>query len=139
MNLERLGVLKTVPLQSFNFNDIRFDRRPTIFQIKEGDISLQRVGWITGGLGDLPGPGWILRASGIVDSQGKQPDGFRLMRASDEPTWKADLEKNLATWTEMAPYHPVTILGKGGRSCACFQFHVPGELWVLSLPCVQPL
>ncbi|KAF9442034.1 hypothetical protein P691DRAFT_811504 [Macrolepiota fuliginosa MF-IS2] len=139
MNLERLGVLKTVPLQSFNFNDVRFDRHPTIFQLKEGDISLWRIGWIAGGLDDLPGPGWILRASGIVDSQGKQPEGFKLVRASDEPTWKADLEKNLATWTDMAPSHPVTILGKGRGSCACFQFHVPGELWVLSLPCVQPL
>ncbi|KAF9442036.1 hypothetical protein P691DRAFT_765649 [Macrolepiota fuliginosa MF-IS2] len=50
-NLERLGVLKTVPLQSFNFNDIRFDRHLTIVWYGERGTSL-RLGWVTDGLTD---------------------------------------------------------------------------------------
>ncbi|KAF9445072.1 hypothetical protein P691DRAFT_806207 [Macrolepiota fuliginosa MF-IS2] len=141
-NLERLGVLKTVPLQSFNFNDIRFDLHPTIIRHEERGTSL-RAGWVTDGptdgLGVPLARGWILRDPGILDSQGKQSRDSEVTRASDEPTWKADLEKNLATWTDMAPSYPITILGRGRRSCACFQFHAPGELWILSLPCVQSL
>ncbi|KAF9445821.1 hypothetical protein P691DRAFT_805097 [Macrolepiota fuliginosa MF-IS2] len=95
MSLEHWGVLKTVPLQSLDYDAIRLDHEPAIYQ-KPGDLS------------------------------------------SEDPTLKADLKKNLATWTEMAPSHPVTMLGRGRKSCAFFEFHIPGEaFWTLALPCVQ--
>ncbi|KAF9442597.1 hypothetical protein P691DRAFT_810403 [Macrolepiota fuliginosa MF-IS2] len=137
-NLERWGVLKTVPLQSFKFNDIRFDLHPQIYRYEEGGANLQ-VGWHTAGRGDVvPALERMFRAAKIVNSRGEEPTDFEGMNVSDEPTWQADLETNLAAWTDMAPSHPVTMFGRGRKSCACFQFNVPGELWVLTLPCVQP-
>ncbi|KAF9445052.1 hypothetical protein P691DRAFT_806209 [Macrolepiota fuliginosa MF-IS2] len=137
MNLKHWGVLRTIPLQSFNFNDIRFDLDPKIGRYKERGVSL-RVAWGTAGQGDTV-PVWerILRYARIVNNQGEVPADFWGTNLSDRPTWKADLQKNLATWTDKAPSHPITMLGRGRKSCACFQFHVPGELWVLTLPCVQ--
>ncbi|KAF9440655.1 hypothetical protein P691DRAFT_780029 [Macrolepiota fuliginosa MF-IS2] len=137
-NLQRFGVLKTVPLQSFNFNDIRFDLEPVIIRHKERGTSL-RLGWDTDGQEDPRALQWMTRYPSIVDGQGKISSDFEVARPSNNPGWEVGLEKNLATWTDMAPSHPVTILGRGRKSCAAFQFYVPGELWLLTLPCVQSL
>ncbi|KAF9443595.1 hypothetical protein P691DRAFT_808722 [Macrolepiota fuliginosa MF-IS2] len=135
--LEQWGVLKTIPLQSFNTDDIRLDLDRGIWRYTERGASL-RVAWDTTNRGDtVPALERIFRYAAIVNSQGEASKDCDSRDFSDGPTWKVDLAKNLATWTEMAPSHPVTMLGKGRKSYACFQFHVPGELWVLGLPCVQ--
>ncbi|KAF9441986.1 hypothetical protein P691DRAFT_714764 [Macrolepiota fuliginosa MF-IS2] len=136
-NLKHWGVLKTVPLQSFNLNDIRFDLRLQIYQYKERGTEVQ-IGWPTGRQRDaVPAFQRIFREAVTMNSQGEPIKDFRLINVSNEPIWKADLEKNLAIWKDMIPSHPIVMLGRGRKSCACFQFHVPGELWALYLPCVQ--
>ncbi|KAF9440367.1 hypothetical protein P691DRAFT_126143 [Macrolepiota fuliginosa MF-IS2] len=88
--------------------------------------------------------GWawpkVTHSSNIVCSRGKSHfNGISRVDLSGDPNLGADLEKNLASWTSVAPFHPIVMLGKGRRSCAVIQFHVPSEgLWVLALPCVQP-
>ncbi|KAF9441889.1 hypothetical protein P691DRAFT_779646 [Macrolepiota fuliginosa MF-IS2] len=136
-NLEHWDVLKTVPLQSLNFNDIRFDLSPKIHRYKKPGTSL-RVGWDTAGQGDV-GPAFekIFHSMRIVNSRGEQSGDYETINASDGPTWETDLKSNLATWTDMAPSHPIMMFGRGRKSCACFQFNVSGELWALCLPCVQ--
>ncbi|KAF9442940.1 hypothetical protein P691DRAFT_788684 [Macrolepiota fuliginosa MF-IS2] len=71
----------------------------------------------------------IFRDGQVVNSQGElsHDHGFKV-------TWKAVLEKSLTAWMDMAPSHPITMFVGGRKSCACFQFNVPDELWVLILP-----
>ncbi|KAF9453328.1 hypothetical protein P691DRAFT_771504 [Macrolepiota fuliginosa MF-IS2] len=125
--LEHWGVLKTVPLEYFNFNDIRFNLRRRIWRYKERGTSLQ-VKYGIAGQSDVVAFEKIFRYGKIANSQGEASSDYDFARPSDEPTWKADLQKNLATWTEMAPSHSVVMLGRGRKSCATFQFYVPGEL-----------
>ncbi|KAF9441186.1 hypothetical protein P691DRAFT_813475 [Macrolepiota fuliginosa MF-IS2] len=138
-DLENWGVLKIVPLQSFNYNDIRPDLDPAIelWRGKRDDVSL-RVVWLEH-MGRLRPR--ITHSSNIVDSRDESHfSGILRVDLSNDPGMEADLEKNLASWTSVAPSHPIVMLGKGRKSCAVIQFQVPGEgLWLLALPCVQSL
>ncbi|KAF9442938.1 hypothetical protein P691DRAFT_809738 [Macrolepiota fuliginosa MF-IS2] len=135
-SLEHWGVLRTVPLQFFNFNDVRFDLDLEIWRYEERGTSL-RVGWHTSRQGDaVPAFQRIFHDATIVNSQGQVSYDHEFTELPNK-SWKTDLQKNLATWTDMAPSHTILMLGRGRKSCACFQFHVSGELWVLRLPCVQ--
>ncbi|KAF9443058.1 hypothetical protein P691DRAFT_809547 [Macrolepiota fuliginosa MF-IS2] len=128
-DLENWGVLKTVPLRSFNYNDIRPDLDPVIelWRGERDDVSLRVV--------LLEYNGWlrprVTHSSNIVDSRDEShSNGISHVDPPQDPNLKADLEKNLASWTSVAPSHPI--------SCAVTQFQVPGEgLWLLALPCVQ--
>ncbi|KAF9445647.1 hypothetical protein P691DRAFT_784929 [Macrolepiota fuliginosa MF-IS2] len=135
-DLENWGVLKTVPLQSFNYDDIRPDLNPAIKQCtgERDDVSLRLV-WSEGS-----GPARLTNSFYIVDSRGKRHRSeVSSIYVPDYPKRNSNLEKNLAAWTSMAPSHPVVMLGKGRKSCAVIQFYVPGEgLWLVALPCVQP-
>ncbi|KAF9442937.1 hypothetical protein P691DRAFT_779149 [Macrolepiota fuliginosa MF-IS2] len=136
-NFEQWGVLKTVPLQSLNFNDIQFDLDPKIYRYRERGSSL-RVGWGSGRRGGaIPVFERIFHDAMIVNSQSQASEDYEFTSRSGGSTCRADLEKNLTAWTDMAPSHPIIMFGRGQKSCACFQFNVPGELWVLTLPCVQ--
>ncbi|KAF9443590.1 hypothetical protein P691DRAFT_787861 [Macrolepiota fuliginosa MF-IS2] len=136
-DLENWGVLKIIPLQSFNYNDIRPDLPPAIDQWREerDDVSL-RVVWLgDSGLAQLK----TTLSFHIMDSQGKSRfGGVPHFDLSKDPNRNVDLEKNLASWTIVAPSHPIIMLGKGRKSCAVIHFYVPSEgLWALALPCVQ--
>ncbi|KAF9443954.1 hypothetical protein P691DRAFT_808057 [Macrolepiota fuliginosa MF-IS2] len=139
--LERWGVLKTVPLQSFHFNDIRLDLYPELIILwyEECDTNL-RVGLVTAcGRNGFSGSRRIFRNVSIVNGQGEEHrDSGPVPLNDDAPTWKADLEKNLLAWAHIAPSHPVIMYGRGRKSYACFDFHDSDRLWVLCLPCVQP-
>ncbi|KAF9440708.1 hypothetical protein P691DRAFT_780019 [Macrolepiota fuliginosa MF-IS2] len=129
--LECWGVLKTVPLQSFDFHDIRPDLYREITRYQDRGCTPRDV-WDSQ---ELPDPVWqrVFHQRGRHKSQGFMLDSF-----SEVSTWKIDLEKNLATWTKMAPSHPIIMLGKGRKSCVTFDFEASDEeFWLLSLPCVQ--
>ncbi|KAF9441071.1 hypothetical protein P691DRAFT_800371, partial [Macrolepiota fuliginosa MF-IS2] len=129
--LECWGVLKTVPLQSFNFHDIRPDLYREITRYQDRGCTPRSV-WDSQ---ELSGPVWkrVFHWQGQHGSQ-----DLRMDFPSHVPTWKVDLEKNLATWTKMAPSHPIIMLGKGRKSCVAFEFEVSDEeVWNLALPCVQ--
>ncbi|KAF9441293.1 hypothetical protein P691DRAFT_813205 [Macrolepiota fuliginosa MF-IS2] len=135
-DLENWGVLKTVPLQSFNYNDVRLDLDLAISRVGEGGLGL-RIVWSGN---DSLMQRRSLRSVDLVDSQGKSHlSGFLMGNLFKDPDRNVYLEKNLTSWTNMAPSHPITMLGKGRKSCALIQFDVPGEgFWILALPCVQP-
>ncbi|KAF9440218.1 hypothetical protein P691DRAFT_780134 [Macrolepiota fuliginosa MF-IS2] len=129
--LECWGVLKTVPLRSFNFHDIRPDLCREITRYQDRGCTPRCV-WDSQ---ELSGPVWtrIFHWQGQHGSQ-----DLRMDFPSHVPTWKVDLEKNLAIWTKMAPSHPIIMLGKGRKSCVAFEFEVSDEeVWSVSLPCVQ--
>ncbi|KAF9450251.1 hypothetical protein P691DRAFT_726361 [Macrolepiota fuliginosa MF-IS2] len=138
-SLEKWRVLETVPLRLFSYSDIRLDHEPVI-RLVRGNFLDARAGWHR-----IPSEESVDSVSeGIfyhrIISLKSRTISIEPVRGylSQDPTLKADLKKNLSTWTNMVPSHPVIMLGRGRRSCACFQFHVPGEgLWMLALPCIR--
>ncbi|KAF9444129.1 hypothetical protein P691DRAFT_787131 [Macrolepiota fuliginosa MF-IS2] len=111
-HLENWGVLKIVPLQSFNYNDVRLDLDLAIYRVGRGDTSLRLV-W--DGFEDTSlAQRVILHYPSFVHSQGKFPlRELMLSDLSKDPNRNVDLEKNLASWTNVAPSHPIIMLGKG--------------------------
>ncbi|KAF9445996.1 hypothetical protein P691DRAFT_734046 [Macrolepiota fuliginosa MF-IS2] len=146
---EDWGVLKTIPLVSFNTEDIRLDETVLLTLVHSPDWSEETFKSdsgceFSGGsnmnyLFFLP----ALHGTQFIDHQGQEIKKYSIMclhesrPLSKNPAWMAHIQQQLATLTKISPSYSVTVFGRGRKSLAHIRFEHPDEVWFYALPCVS--